>query len=111
MRNIHEITIELNSLVSSYEAGEYLSEEKLTRAQRKLSSCHYWLTLHYVEFKKLYNAEIYTRGNDENGKRESVASAEARANNKYPELHLSKKLLEAVKNVSISMSNELNLLQ
>lgn len=109
--NIESILTYIDEVVTEYESGAYISQEKLLEAQRVLSSNIYWLTSIYIDYKKKYNAIIYNRPKEENGKRESIASAEARAENQYPEVYACKKILEAAKSVSISINNELQLMK
>lgn len=105
-----EILTKISLVVSLYESGAYLSQEKLLEAQRSLSSNIFWLTKHYIEFKREYNASIYNRPIID-GKRESIASATTKAENDYPEVYECKKILDAAKGVSISINNELQLMK
>ena len=103
------ILSEISEVITNYQSGAYLSQEKLLEAQRTLSSNVYHLTLEYLKYKKMFNSLVYTRG-QENGKKESIASAEARAQFQYPEVYECKKILEACKGVSIAMNYELQLM-
>ena len=110
MKQLTDILYEVAKIIEHYESGAFLNQEALLKASRELSSNNYWLTVHYIEFKRRYNELIYTRPMI-NNKRESVSSAENRADKQYPELHQCKHILDAIKNVSISMNYEIQLMK
>lgn len=109
--NLKEVLDSIDYIVSDYQSGVYMSQEKLMNAQRELSANTYWLTSMYLDYKKEFYKIIYNRPKLENGKKESVASAEARAENEVPEMYICKKILEACKNVSICIHNEIELMK
>lgn len=111
MKTLESILGEIDKIVNQYESGAYNSPEKLRELQRSLSINMYHLTKEKIDYKKLWNATVFGRGTQENGKKESVASAESRADNLYPQLDKTKEILDALKNVSISMTNELKIMQ
>ncbi|BFP39534.1 hypothetical protein FGF1_03790 [Flavobacteriaceae bacterium GF1] len=112
MKNRDLVTVlsEVRDLVGLYESGAFIKKENLTAMQRKLSALNYFLTVEFDSYRRKWNAEVYNRETTANGKKESVASAETRADYKFPEKEQIRKILSAIENVSISMSQELKIM-
>ena len=92
----------ISEIIENYEAGLYLTPERLKEAQRKLSSNIYWLTeINVQEFNK-WNDFVYNfKG--------SNAAGQVAANKEYPYVRMTRKLIDAARNVAIAMSNELKI--
>lgn len=91
-------------LVSSYEEGEYMTKERLVAAQRELSSLNYHLTVVHLDYRHKFNAVIHNRDGA------SVASAKARAEHEIPEVDYTRKIMDAIEKVLISMSMEIKIM-
>ena len=100
-----DILNNISNCVMRYESGEYLTKEKLLSLNRSLSSNIYYLTKHNIEAFEKFNSIIY------NNKKDSNAKATVIAHQEVPELRQTRKILEACKNVSISINNELSIIK
>jgi len=96
----------IQQLIASYRSGEWHSTERLRELLRELSICHYGLTSVNIEAYNDWTAIIYNRD-----KGVSVASAKVKADFEVPELRMTRKLLESVKNVLMSMQQELSIIK
>jgi len=94
---------EITSIIVDYENGIFFTEEKLILNRRKLSCLIYRLTKINIDTYSLWNECIY---NFEG----SNASAKVHADKKYPELRMTRKIIESAENVCISMSSEIKYL-
>ena len=102
---MNKLLVKITSLVSLYEAGTFLQKERLMQMMRELSALNYHLTVIHLEYRQQHNGVIYNRQ-----KPESVSSAKARADFEIPEVDYTRKILDAVQRVLISMSIELKIL-
>lgn len=93
-------------IIHDYESGTYNSMDGLRELLRELSVNYYYLTTINVEAYNRWNAILWNRDIGV-----SVASARVRADNDVPELRESRKIMEAVKNVILSMQQELSILK
>ena len=100
-------TLDLTSeLIAKYRSGEWLTVDKLRDLLRQLSICHYDLTKINIDAYNDWTAIIYNRD-----KNVSVASARVKADFEVPELRMTRKLLESVKNVIMSVQQELSIIK
>ena len=97
---------ETTRLIACYRSGEWLTIDKLRDLLRRLSICHYELTSINIESYNDWTAIIYNRKDGV-----SVASARVKADFEVPELRMTRKLLESVKNVLMSMQQELSIIK
>lgn len=95
-----------SELIARYRSGEWLTVDKLRELLRELSICHYELTSVNIDAYNDWTAIIYNRE-----KNVSVASAKVKADFECPELRMSRKLLESVKNVLMSIQQELSIIK
>ncbi|MEM9681191.1 MAG: hypothetical protein AAF901_12785 [Bacteroidota bacterium] len=103
-KELRQILDELANSVHKYESGAWQSKENLVKIQRSLSANVYYLTQHNIEAFQHWNKLKYEfKG--------SNASAETYAHEEIPELRLTRKILEAAKNVQISISNEISIIK
>ena len=100
-----EILLKITNIIEHYESGAYVSKDKLIVSNRQLSSNIYYLTKFNIEAFKKFNSIIY------NNKKDSNAKATVMAHELVPELRITRKILEACKNVSISINNELSIIK
>ena len=104
--NLDEILLNLNNVVDRYKSGEWITTDKLRVLLRDASIYYYLLTKENIEAYERWNYIVYTRD-----KNESVAASKVRADEKCPELRMTRKILEATKNVLLSMQQELSILK
>jgi hypothetical protein len=101
---MQEILIKIEDIITRYQSGEYITKDKLIVLNRELSTNIYRLTKHNIEAFNDFNTIKYNENT-------SVAKAEIKAHFEVPELRITRKILEACKNVSISINNELSILK
>lgn len=101
-----EVLNNLDSVVNEYKSGTWLTKEKLREMLRDLSTAYYLLTKFNIEAYDNWNKLIYNRDINE-----SVAAAKVRADEKHPELRMTRKIMEASKHVLLSMQQELSILK
>lgn len=99
-----DILENISLIIDAYNSGEFITREKLTAMQRSLSSNMYYLTKHNIEAFNEWNSIVYNY-------KGSNAAGQTEANNKVPELRMTRKILEAAKSVSISINNELSIMK
>jgi hypothetical protein len=99
-----DILNNITQCIDDYESGTYLTKEKLLTLNRRLSSNIYYLTKYNIEAFEKFNSIIYNSNN-------SVARATCEAHEEVKELRHTRKILEACKNVSISINNELSIIK
>jgi hypothetical protein len=99
-----DILNNITECVELYESGTYLTKEKLLNLNRRLSSNIYYLTKHNIEAFEKFNSIVYNSN-------KSVARATCEAHEEIKELRQTRKILEACKNVSISINNELSIIK
>ncbi|MEO0902418.1 MAG: hypothetical protein AAFY00_10495 [Bacteroidota bacterium] len=103
-KELRQILNELANSVHEYESGAWKSKENLVKIQRSLSSNVYYLTQHNIEaFQHWNKLKFEFKG--------SNAAAETYAHEEIPELRLTRKILEAAKNVQIAISNEISIIK
>lgn len=93
-------------IIARYRSGEWHTVERLRELLKELSICHYELTSVNIEAYNDWTAIIYNRD-----KNVSVASARVKADFECPELRMTRKLLESVKNILMSMQQELSIIK
>lgn len=103
--NLNEVLDECDELVSEYKSGAYLTKDSLRDCLRKLSSNHYLITKENIESYNSWNNLIYNRD-----KKESVSGAKVRADEKFPDLRMTRKILEAIEHVIWSIKSEISTL-
>ena len=104
-KQIDKILEEIVEGVDFYQSGRWANKEKLIKVQRSISSNVFYLTQHNIEAYNKWNAIVYNRNGG------SVNAAQVKADNEVPELRMTRKILEATKNVQIAISNELSILK
>ncbi len=103
-KDLREILHELADNVEEYESGKWQSKENLILIQRSISTNVYYLTQHNIDAFQEWNAIVHKfKG--------SNAAGQTLAHEEVPELRLTRKILEAAKNVQISISNELGIMK
>ena len=95
-----------SELIARYRSGEWISVDKLRDLLRELSICHYEITSINIDAYNDWTSIIYNRD-----KNVSVASAKVRADFEVPELRMTRKLLETLKNVLMSIQQELSIIK
>ena len=104
MKELERILSELIGCVQEYEGGSGVTKQQLVELQRSLSTNTYYLTQHNIKaFERWNNLKYNFTG--------SNAAAETFANEQVPELRKTRKILEAVKNVQIAISNEIGIIK
>jgi hypothetical protein len=96
----------ISDIIERYRSGEWHTVERLRNLLKELSICHYKLTEINIEAYNDWTAIIYNRD-----KNVSVASARVKADFECPELRMTRKLLESVKNILMSMQQELSIIK
>lgn len=96
----------IEELISLYRSGSYLTLDKLRYLLRELSICHYYLTSVNISSHDDWTSIIYNRE-----KNVSVASAKVKADFEVPELRMSRKILESIKNIIMSVQQELSIIK
>jgi hypothetical protein len=104
--NLDETLVKLTSIIEEYKSGAWLDKDRLRELLRELSSYYYLVTKENIEAYEKWNYIIYTRPIGE-----SVAAAKVRADEKCTELRMTRKILEASKQVLLSMQQELSILK
>lgn len=105
MRTLETVLESIDGIIESYESGEWIVEGKLADLHKSLAINVYFLTKFQVEASKKFNGLVYL------SEATSVARARAEAEQEVPELYKCRKIIEALKNISISMTHELNILK
>lgn len=103
---MNTILVKTSELIELYRSGEWLTVEKLRELLRELSICHYEITSINIDAYNDWTSIIYNRD-----KADSVASAKVKADFEVPELRMSRKLLETLKNVLMSIQQELSIIK
>ena len=101
---MNDILSKITEIIERYNSGEFITKEKLVVLHRELSCNIYYLTKYNIEAFVRFNAIIHNS-------KDSVARATVKAHEEVQELRLTRKILEACKNVSIAMTNEINILK
>jgi hypothetical protein len=103
---MQEVLNKTSELIARYRSGEWLSVDKLRGLLRELSICHYEITSINIDAYNDWTSIIYNRD-----KSVSVASAKVKADFEVPELRMTRKLLETLKNVLMSIQQELSIIK
>jgi len=103
---MEQILNQISDIIERYRSGEWHSTDRLRELLKELSICHYELTTVNIEAYNDWTAIIYNRD-----KNSSVASAKVKADFECPELRMTRKLLESVKNTLMSMQQELSIIK
>mgnify|MGYP003113367838 CR=1 FL=1 len=103
-KDLSSILHEIADSVEKYESGTWQTKENLIMLQRSLSSNVYYLTQHNIEAFQDWNSIVHKFSG-------SNAAGQVLANEEVPELRLTRKILEAAKNVQIAISNELGIMR
>jgi hypothetical protein len=96
----------ISDIITRYRSGEWHTIDRLRKLLKELSICHYELTGINIEAYNDWTSIIYNRD-----KNDSVASAKVKADFEVPELRMTRKLLESVKNILMSMQQELSIIK
>ena len=97
---IDNILNKISSIIETYEGGSF---KDLHEMHRILTCNMYYLAKEQVEYNVKWNAEYHNHKSTVN------AVKERHANKVVPELYLCRKIMDAAKGVSISMSLEIKL--
>ncbi len=102
--NLDTLQNKIVTNIDLYRSGAYLNLDSLREVYRELRFCHYQLTALNIEAFRSYNSILYNF----NG---SVARGEIEANEKVPELRMTRRLLIAVKIELDALRSELSILK
>ena len=95
-----EIWDKITGIISEFKSDKFITEEKLIQMQRGLSYCHFKLTEININDGKVYSKIMYEfKG--------SAAAAKIKAEFEVPELRMTRKLLDTVKQNLIEIGSEL----
>ena len=101
---MQEFLTKITNLVETYESGAWVSTENLRIMLRELTANNYYLTKENIEAGQKHNLEMYNF----NG---SVGASKIYADKEVPELRMTRKILEASKQVVMSMQQELSIIK
>ena len=101
---MNEILSKITDIIETYESGAWQTSDKLRAMLRELSSNHYYLTKINIEAYNQHNAVRFNHVG-------SVASGLVLADEKVPELRMTRKILDAVDHVLWSMRSELSIIK
>lgn len=82
-----------------------MTKERLVSAQRELSSLNYHMTVVHLDYRTQFNGIIHNRPEGS-----SVASAKSKAEHDIPEVDFTRKIMDAIEKVLISMSIEIKIM-
>jgi hypothetical protein len=94
----------IRKVIIAYESGKYISQENLIKMQRRLNTSMYHLTIFNVEAFQKWNSIVYKS-------EKSNAAAKVEADEKIPELRMTRKILETCRGVSIAINSELQIMK
>ena len=101
---MEEILNNITEIILEYEAGAWMSSNKLREMLRELSANYYHLTKLNIEYAQDWNMEIYKfKGSDAGGQRFAEI--------KVPELRMTRKILQATDKVLNSMRSEIGIIR
>ena len=95
-----DIQKKISDIISVFKSDEYISDERLIKMQRGLSYCHFKLTEINISDGVLYSKIMYEFEG-------SAAKAKIKAEFEVPELRMTRKLLDTVKQNLIEIGSEL----
>ncbi len=95
-----KILQKITDIISEFKSDKYISDEKLIEMQRGLSYCHFKLTEINVSDGKKYSKIMYEFEG-------SAAAAKIKAEYEVPELRMTRKLLDTVKQNLIAIGIDL----
>lgn len=104
MKSLTESLETISSIVQEYESGAFKTAEALSAMHRELTANMFYLSKFQVDFKSDWQ-KAYWNAEGSNVNRERIADTEV------PELYMCRKILEAAKGVSISMTTELQIMK
>jgi len=94
----------ITDIIETYESGAWVSAENLRVMLRELSANNYYLTKHNIEAGQEHNTIMYNfKG--------SVSAGKILADKEVPQLRMTRKILEASKQVVLSMQQELSIIK
>tara|TARA_Y100000592_G_C5323120_1_gene245755 strand:- start:171 stop:485 length:315 start_codon:yes stop_codon:yes gene_type:complete len=99
-----KILNKISDIIESYESGAWVTSENLRIMLRELSTNKYYLTKYNIEAYQKYNSIVYKC-------KKSVAYGKTLADEQVPELRMTRKILEACKDVIMSMQQELSIIK
>lgn len=102
--NLSEALDQTAIIIDRYESGEWQSVENLRKLLRSLTKCHYILTKENIESYQRHNGILFKFDG-------SVARANIEADEKEPNLRLTRKLIDSVDHVLWSMRSEISILK
>mgnify|MGYP003148632861 CR=1 FL=1 len=104
LKELDQILNKINDLIDTYESGAWQTVENLRIMQRELSCYNYYLSKYNIEFYNNHNKEQYNfKG--------AVNAGKIHADYKIPNLRMTRKIMEAVKNVIWSMRSEISIIK
>jgi len=94
----------IDSVIERYESGEWVSVDDLRFILRDITSANYHLTKFSIEYYRHHNAFMFNYSG-------SAAKGKIEADEKYPELRMIRKIMEATDNVIWSIRSELSIIK
>lgn len=101
---MEEILNRISAIITTYESGEYITTDNLRTMLRNLSINNYHLTKFNIEAYQKWNGIVYKC-------KKSVSYGKTLADEQVPELRMTRKILEASKQVILSMQQELSIIK
>ena len=101
---MEKILIKISDLIDTYNSGAWQSVENLRIMLRELSNNYYYLTKINIEAFNEHNAVQYKH-------KGSVAAGIILANEQFPELRITRKILYATSKVIDAMRSELSIIK
>ena len=99
-----KILTKITNIIETYESGTWVSAENLRVMLRELSTNNYHLTKHNIEAYQKWNAIVYKC-------KKSVSHGKTLGDEQVPELRMTRKILEASKQVVLAMQQELSIIK
>ena len=100
---MEKILIKIDTIIEEYESGQWNTKDRLRVMLRELETNIYYLTKYNIDYFNEHNAVKYKH-------KGSVAAGEILANEQWPELRQTRRIIMAANNVSKSMVMELSIL-
>ncbi len=94
----------ITDIIETYESGTWVSVENLRVMLRELSTANYHITKHNIEAYQKWNGVVYMC-------KKSVSYGKVLADEQVPELRMTRKILEATKQVILAMQQELSIIK
>ena len=99
-----EILKKISDIIDTYESGTWVSVDNLRVMLRELSSNYYFLTKHNIEYFNAHNAVQYKH-------KGTVSAGLILANEQFPELRMTRKILYSTAKVLDSIRSEIGILR